>query len=200
MLDENWESKFKSCYYSDRLLDKLHLISSNSNKSIDCNKIKKAIYYAKQYHGNQIRQSGEPYYSHPLEVAYMTADYLFETDIMVTSILHDTIEDTTLTKAHIQLLFDKVIANKVEDLTRIKKEQKISSLKLVQLLLDQKKHDILLIKYFDRMHNMQTIKAKSPAKIKKITDETLEIFLILGEQLKIKPKEQNLLMQLCATA
>ncbi len=48
-----------------------------------------------------MRQSGEPFYSHPIEVAYMISDYLFRTDILVTSILHDTIEDTELTKEKI---------------------------------------------------------------------------------------------------
>jgi len=88
-----WSSKFESCCYSERLLTKLSLINETSKYKIDLLEIKKAIYYAKKYHGTQKRQSGELYYSHPIEVAFNVADHCFKTDILVTSILHDTIED-----------------------------------------------------------------------------------------------------------
>jgi (p)ppGpp synthase/HD superfamily hydrolase len=147
--------------------------------------IKKAIYYAKKYHGEQKRQSGEPYYSHPIEVAYMISDYLFRTDIIVTSILHDTIEDTELTFEMIDSIFGSLVAKQVMDLTRIKEDShKISSAETVELLFKQKKYDLLLIKLFDRLHNMQTIGVKSPEKIKKIVEETLLIFLALAAYLE----------------
>ena len=203
-LDLNtWEFQFKPCYYSKKLLKKLSSVNSTLNKEINVSKVKKAIFFCKKYHGFQIRQSGEPYYSHPLEVAGMVADHCFKTgvlvntDVLVTSILHDTLEDTVLTKEMIAYIFDSKIADNVEDLTRIKDGLKISSLNMVKTLMQQKKHDILLIKYFDRMHNMQTIKVKSVDKIKQITNETLEIFFKLGEQINIEPEKQNLLMQFC---
>lgn len=198
-----WEFQFKTCYYSKRLLKELSSVNSTLNKEININKIKKAIFFCKKYHSFQMRQSGEPYYSHPLEVAGMVADHCFKTgtlvttDLLVTSILHDTLEDTVLTKEMIAYIFDPKIADNVEDLTRIKDGQKISSLNMVKILIQQKKYDILLIKYFDRMHNMQTIKVKSVDKIKQITSETLEIFFNLGEKLNIEPEKQNLLMHLC---
>jgi len=175
-----WETKFKSCCYSERLLTKLLLLNETAKQKIDILEIKKAIYYARKYHGSQKRQSGEPYYSHPLDVAYMVADHRLTTDVLVTCILHDTIEDTVLTKEMITTIFDSSIANQVEDLTRIKKDRKISSAEMVELLWQQKKGELLLIKYFDRLHNMQTISAKSPKKIKQITEETLKEFIILG--------------------
>ncbi|WP_367364745.1 HD domain-containing protein [Candidatus Tisiphia endosymbiont of Nedyus quadrimaculatus] len=94
-----WDnSQYASCQYATRLLDKLCKMNEEVNRSIDIDEVRKAIYYAKKYHGSQMRQSGEPYYSHPIEVAYMISDYLYRTDIIVTSILHDTIEDTKLTE------------------------------------------------------------------------------------------------------
>jgi len=61
-----WETKFKPCCYSERLLTKLLLLNENVQQKIDILEIKKAIYYAKKYHGIQKRESGEPFYSHPL--------------------------------------------------------------------------------------------------------------------------------------
>ena len=82
------------CFYSDKLVNKLKKLNDKLKNRVDIVEIQRAIYYAKKYHGNQMRQSGEPFYSHPIEVAYMISDYLFRTDILVTSILHDTIEDS----------------------------------------------------------------------------------------------------------
>src|SRR5688572_12406173 len=92
-----WQEKFESCIYSDSLLLKIASKNHQANQPVDISEIKKAIYYARKYHGTQSRKSGEPYYSHPLNVAFMIIDYLFKTNVVVVSILHDTLEDTTLT-------------------------------------------------------------------------------------------------------
>ncbi len=200
--DKSWWTKFDSCKYSNRLLDKLLLLNEDKSKEdkIDILKVQKAIYYAKKYHGDQKRQSGEPYYSHPFEVAYMISYYLFRTDIIVTSILHDTIEDTELTFEMIRKLFGEVIAHQVMDLTRITggDGRKISSAEMVGFLFEQKKYDLLLIKQFDRLHNMQSIGAKSPEKIKKITEETIGTFTVLAAFLGIRSIEEELI-QSCTT-
>ena len=64
-----WRSKFELCSYSNRLINKIILLNEVNN-NVDLNEVKKAIYYARKYHGQQKRETGEPYYSHPLEVAY----------------------------------------------------------------------------------------------------------------------------------
>ena len=174
-----WKSKYESCIYSESLLNKIYLQNEKSNHKVDILQIKKAIYYAKKYHGSQKRLSGEPYYSHPLAVAELVVPYCFKTDILVTSILHDTIEDTALTKELIEYIFDANIASKVEDLTRVKFDRKISSAEMIDLLWLQRKN-ILLIKYFDRLHNMQTIKSQPSEKKLKITKETFEKFVSLS--------------------
>ncbi|WP_341750205.1 bifunctional (p)ppGpp synthetase/guanosine-3',5'-bis(diphosphate) 3'-pyrophosphohydrolase [Candidatus Tisiphia endosymbiont of Sialis lutaria] len=101
----DWEAKYVNCKYADRLLSKLMQMNQEVNRPIDIKEVKKAIYYAKKYHGSQMRQSGDPYYSHPIEVAYMVSEYTalnmpkyYRTDMIITSLLHDTIEDTTLTE------------------------------------------------------------------------------------------------------
>ncbi len=196
-----WELKFKSCTYSESLLNKICIQNKISNHKVDILQIKKAIYYAKKYHGSQKRLSGEPYYSHPLTVAELVAPYCFKTDILVTSILHDVIEDTELTKDMLEYIFDANIASKVDDLTRVKIDRKISSAEMVQLLYISKKYNLLLIKMFDRVHNMQTIEAKPKEKLIKSTEETIEFFIIILMQLRhTLPSAielENKLMTLC---
>lgn len=181
----SWQTQLKRCYYTTNLLNKLSLFNKYFVKKVDLVTIKKAILCAQQYHGFQIRQSGELYYSHPLQVAYMVADYNFTTEALVTSILHDTIEDTNITKEIINQLFGIKIANNVEQLTRVKKYCKISSKQLINQLWVQNKTDLLLIKVFDRLHNMQTIQAKTPCDIKKILIETKKYFIPLANNLRL---------------
>lgn len=184
------------CCYSEKLVNKLLRLNEKAKNKIDIIEVKRAIYFAKKYHGDQKRQSGEPYYSHPLEVAYMVADYLLRTDIIITAILHDTIEDTALTQERITMIFGEQVADQVMDLTRIKADCKISSAEMVEILYQEKKYDVLLVKLFDRLHNMQTISTKSPEKIQKIIAETLEKFIIITTYLEI-PLIQNNLVKLC---
>ena len=196
-----WESKYQTCIYSESLLKKIYLQNEISNNKVDLLQIKKAIYYAKKYHGSQKRLSGEPYYTHPLTVAELVAPYCFKTDILVTSILHDTIEDTELTKDLITYIFDSNIASKVDDLTRVKFDRKISSAEMVKLLYISKKYDLLLIKMFDRVHNMQTINYKSLEKSKKTTEETLKSFLTLSAYFRLNTLQnidiEEQITQLC---
>ncbi|WP_341755045.1 HD domain-containing protein [Candidatus Tisiphia endosymbiont of Ptychoptera albimana] len=190
-------SKYAPCQYATRLLDKLRKMNEEVNRPIDINEVKKVIYYAKKYHGSQMRQSGEPYYSHPLEVAYMISDYLFRTDIIVTSILHDTIEDTELTEKMIAYIFGEQVASQVEDLSRNKPHGKISSAETLDILLQQEKYDVALIKLFDRTHNIQTLETKSPEKAKKIIIETLSRFMSLSMYFNTPTIEQNF-AELCS--
>lgn len=180
-----WQSTFKLCPYSERLLEKILLKNSTAEHPVDINEVKKAIYYAKKYHGEQLRKSGEPYYSHPLEVAYRVSDYLFHTNAIVVSILHDTIEDTALTFEMIEAIFGHKVAIQVDDLTRIKTDRKISAAELIENLWFEKKYDLVLIKLFDRLHNMQTIGAMSREKAQKTINETLKYFLVLSEMMNL---------------
>ena len=144
---------------------KLSSLNEQVKSPVDISEITKAIYYARKYHGSQMRQSGEPYYSHPIEVAYLFAEHTvikepkyFRTGLIVTALLHDNIEDTELTKYMIAKIFNEQIADQVYDFTRIKEDgSKISSAKLAIKLWEENKHDVLLIKIFDRLHNANSI-------------------------------------------
>ncbi|QES96273.1 HD domain-containing protein [Orientia tsutsugamushi] len=173
-------------FYSESLLNKLFETNVRFNTEIDLDKVEKAIFYAQKYHGQQKRDTGELYYTHPLEVAYMVADYSFETDTIITAILHDTIEDTTLTKEKIVKVFGRKIAEQVSDLTRIKDNKKISSREMIQTFYRQNKTELLLIKLFDRFHNIQTVSIKPYEKRQEIILETQQEFIPLAEYLKLQ--------------
>jgi len=198
MLEEynHFQAIFEKCKYTDRLLKKLVSLNKEikvKSAQADLDEVRKAIYYSRKFHGNQRRRTGEAYYSHPIEVAYMISDYLPRTDILVTSILHDTIEDTEATTEVIAELFGQQIADQVMDLTRIKDYGKISSAQMVDLLWQEKKYDMLLIKQFDRLHNTQTLYAQSPEKIRKTVEETMVSFVILAMQFEIPELKQALI-------
>lgn len=174
-----WHSKFKACYYSTRLLAKLFLLNKTTPSKIDILEVKKAIYYAKKYHGSQKRQSGEPYYSHPIEVAYIVSDYNFKTDVIVASILHDIIEETEVTVGMILDAFGWRIAKMVDMLTRDKPNgNKLSVEEILNNAYKEKDIEVLLIKLIDRLHNMQTIQFKSQEAKERIALETWKIFLV----------------------
>jgi (p)ppGpp synthase/HD superfamily hydrolase len=178
------------CKYSTRLIEKLQ--SLDIENILDFKLIDKAIYWAKKYHDGQFRKSGEPYYTHPLEVAYLFSEYVgkyelqyYTTDLIITAILHDTIEDTLLTKEMILEGFNESIATKVYDLTRIKVDHKISAGDTLELIYPQNKTDVLYIKIFDRLHNMKTISFMPEAKRNRIVDETIEYFVPLCASLDL---------------
>ncbi len=199
-----WQSKFTPCQYSDKLLNKLNLLNKQVGSPVDISEITKAIYYARKYHGSQMRKSGELYYSHPIEVAYLFAEHVaikepqyFKTDLIVTALLHDTIEDTKLTKDMISKIFNEQIADQVYDLTRVKEDgHKISAGEIIEQLLIEKKYGILLIKQFDRIHNAETLGVKSPEKVKKIIDETIKYFVKISIYYETAEIE-NILTDLC---
>jgi (p)ppGpp synthase/HD superfamily hydrolase len=178
--DIGWESKFELCEYSSKLINLVVSLNMTVVKPVDILEIKKACYYAKEYHGDQKRKSGDPYYSHPIEVAYLFAQYVaqhasqyYTTTLIVVAILHDCLEDTQLTKDMMAIIFNQEVASKVEDLTRIKFNKKITAAESVNFLFLEHKNDILYIKLFDRLHNMRTISAMRPEKQKSIAEETI---------------------------
>ena len=197
----NWQAKFESCQYSDKLINKLLLLNKQAKNPVDIQEVKKAIYYAKKYHADQKRKSGEPYYTHPLEVAYLFAEHVgiqkkqyYSTDLIITAILHDTIEDSDLTKNMIAEIFNQSIASKVEDLTRVKFDKKITAGESLELLYPQNKKDILYVKVFDRLHNMRTIACVAETKKNKIVNETVEYFISLCYVLDLHDVSKELIM------
>ena len=179
------------CYYSSRLLEKLKSLDNKNMLNFEL--INKAIYWAKKYHGDQKRKSGEPYYSHPLELAYMVSDYNLKTDVIVASILHDIIEDTEVTAGMILDNFSWRIAEIVYRLTRDRPDgTKLSVEEILNSAYQLKDKEVLLIKLFDRFHNIKTIQFKSLKSQKNTALETWEMFLVLSASIDIDlEKELN---------
>lgn len=178
--------------YIRKLVDKLEKSNETAKEKVDVELIIKSALYAKEHHGTQQRLSGEPYYSHPIQVASMVADYCFKTEIIITSILHDILEDTEISLDQLTQDFGEKVANNVESLTKFKIDQKLAAKDMVELLYHHKNKDVLLVKLFDRLHNMQTIKFKSQEKQKKIALETLVIFLTISIYLNLNDVEKEL--------
>ncbi|RYE14241.1 MAG: bifunctional (p)ppGpp synthetase/guanosine-3',5'-bis(diphosphate) 3'-pyrophosphohydrolase [Rickettsiales bacterium] len=165
----------QSCSYSTKLLNKLKAL--DSSRVLDFTLINKAICWAKKYHGEQKRKSGELFYTHPLEVAYMLADYNLKTEIIVASILHDIVEDTEVTVGMIVDHFSWRIAEMVDRLTRDRPDgTKLEVESILNNAYQSKDEEILLIKLFDRLHNLYTLDSLVLKKQSDIKLETINLF------------------------
>jgi len=172
-----------SCKYSIRLIEKLKLLDTNG--VLDFGLINKAIYFAKKYHDGQLRKSGEPFYSHPLEVAYMISDYNLKTDVIVASILHDIVEDTAVTLNMILETFGQRVAEMVNRLTRDRPDgTKLSVKEIIRMAYKNGDKEVLLIKIFDRLHNLQNIHFLKADKQIKVAKETLNTVLLAATYLE----------------
>lgn len=167
------------CIYAQNLLNKLKKLD-NATSSLNFPIIEKAIIWAKQYHDGQLRKSGEPFYSHPLEVASMIADYSLKTNPIVGGILHDTVEDTSLTLGMIVDNFSWRIAELVKRVTRAIKPDgtRIKTSELLDDAYNANDTEAVLIKSMDRMHNLLTLEAIDEQKqMENIKETTQEFFL-----------------------
>lgn len=172
-----------SCKYSIRLIEKLKLLDTNG--VLDFGLINKAIYFAKKYHDGQLRKSGEPFYSHPLEVAYMISDYNLKTDVIAASILHDIVEDTAVTLNMILETFGQRVAEMVNRLTRDRPDgKKLSVKEIIRMAYKNGDKEVLLIKIFDRLHNLQNIHFLTADKQIKVAKETLNTVLLAATYLE----------------
>lgn len=166
------------------IYDLLEMVKDYSEEDI---KIIKAAYdYANYLHDGQLRQSGEPYISHPLNVAYILAEMHADSDTLCAALLHDTLEDTDTTKEEITNQFNENIANLVDGVTKISKmnfsskhDQNMANTRKIIISLTSDVR-IIIIKLADRLHNMQTLQFKSEFKQKENALETMEIFVPLA--------------------
>ena len=146
-------------------------------------KITKAYLLANELHKGQKRESGEDYIIHPLNVAYILAQMHVDSDTVCAGLLHDTLEDTNITKEEIENLFNKDIANLVDGVTKISRINFISKEEMnyanTRKIITSIKDDIriIIIKLADRLHNMRTLQYKKPEKQRENALETQEIFV-----------------------
>ncbi len=172
------------------------------NPEFDSKAIEAATEFAKTMHEGQTRASGEPYYTHPLEVARILADMKMDTATLLTAILHDTLEDTPATYKELATKFGKEVAdlvNGVSKLTKIESQtvegkQAENFRKLVLAMSEDIR--VLLVKLADRLHNMRTLGAfNRPDKQRRIARETLDIYAPLAERIgmhKVKEELEDL--------
>ncbi len=152
--------------------------------------INRAYVFSMKAHGSQTRASGDPYYSHPIEVAGILTDLHMDDETIVTAILHDTIEDTLATPAEIRKLFGKNVARLVDGVTKLSKieaqsESQRAAENLRKFLLAMSDDiRVLLVKLADRLHNMRTLHhLKDPEKRRRIARETMDIYAPLAERI-----------------
>ncbi|MFQ5736488.1 MAG: RelA/SpoT family protein [Thermodesulfobacteriota bacterium] len=173
-----------------RLEDILERVAAY-NPSADLDLIKKAYVFSGVVHQGQTRQSGEPYLTHPIEVANILTSLKMDSQSIATGLLHDTVEDTHTTVDRIEELFGPDIAALVDGLTKLsrmtfdRKEDREAENFRKMILAMGKDIRVILIKLADRLHNMRTLGALDPARQKKIARETLDIYAPLANRLGI---------------
>ncbi len=173
----------------------------------DIEKVKSAYLFALKAHGDQVRLSGEPYISHPLSVAIITTRLGMDVPSIIAAMLHDTVEDTTISTETITNEFGETVAELVDgltkiqnvnikseernedgnflDTTRIKQQQQAENIRKM-LLAMSKDIRVIIIKLADRLHNMRTLEFKPEQRRREIALETIEIYAPIAHRLGIR--------------
>ena len=164
--------------------DLINCVASYNIEEVEI--VKKAYEFASMLHEGQTRQSGEPYIIHPVNVAYILAEMQADRDTLCAALLHDTLEDTSITKEEIAANFNPIVANLVDGVSKISKMNFSSKVELnlanTRKIITGVTEDvrIIIIKLADRLHNMRTLQFKSSFKQKENALETMEIFVPLA--------------------
>ena len=155
----------------------------------DVARVEEAFVFSEQCHRGQKRISGEPYITHPLAVAGGLAEWKMDAVAIMAALLHDTIEDTEVTKAELATRFGKPVADLVEGLSKLDRlefasQHEAQAENFRKMLLAMARDiRVILIKLTDRLHNMQTLGSMRPDKRRRIARETLEIYAPIANRL-----------------
>lgn len=185
---------FKAMMRQYELVERVTRYNPDTDEAL----LNKAYVYGMKKHGSQQRASGDPYFSHPLEVAAILTDMKLDDATIAVALLHDTIEDTDATRAEIDKLFGAEIGNLVEGLTKIRRLDLVSKeaaqaenlRKLLLAISDDIR--VLVVKLADRLHNMRTLHYVPPEKRKRIAEETLEIYAPLAGRMGMRDIREEL--------
>ncbi|WP_248927361.1 RelA/SpoT family protein [Paenibacillus hamazuiensis] len=171
----------------EQLLEK----ASGYLKENDLTRIREAYDFAEQAHSGQVRKSGEPYILHPLAVADILVNMQMDTTSIIAALLHDVVEDTTVSLETVREKFGPICAMLVDGLTKLEKikfktkeEHQNENYRKMFVAMAQDIR-VILIKLADRLHNMRTLKHQSEEAQRRIADETLEIFCPIAHRLGI---------------
>jgi GTP diphosphokinase / guanosine-3',5'-bis(diphosphate) 3'-diphosphatase len=170
----------------------------------DVSPIEKAYLFASQYHSGQLRASGDPYMSHPLAVARILAEMRMDVVTIETGLLHDVVEDTSVTTADILKTFGDEVAKCVDGVTKLSKinffsaedRQAESYRKMLLAMVNDIR--VIIVKLADRLHNMRTLGSLSPERRERIARETLEIYAPIAHRLgmgKVRGELEDLSFQ-----
>jgi guanosine-3',5'-bis(diphosphate) 3'-pyrophosphohydrolase len=176
------------------LIERVKAYNPDANEDL----LNRAYVYAMMAHGTQTRASGDPYFSHPLEVAAILTDLKLDDATIVAALLHDTIEDTAATRAEIDEKFGPEIGALVDGLTKLKKldlvtrEAKQAENLRKLLLAIAADVRVLLIKLADRLHNMRTLDFMRPDSRRRTAEETLEIYAPLAGRMGMHELREEL--------
>jgi GTP pyrophosphokinase len=170
----------------------------------DLSAVEKAYRFASQYHAGQMRASGEPYMSHPVAVSKILAGMRMDVVSIETGLLHDVVEDTSVTTADIQKNFGDEVARCVDGVTKLSKinffsaedRQAESYRKMLLAMVNDIR--VIIVKLADRLHNMRTLGSLSPERRERIARETLEIYAPIAHRLgmgKVRGELEDLSFQ-----
>lgn len=200
----NIEKKIKPLSKHVRMIRQYELVERVRvyDPDVDEDLLNRAYVFAMQAHGTQIRDSGDPYFSHPLEVAGILTEMKLDSTAIATALLHDTVEDTFVTLEDVNEKFGPAVAQLVDGVTKLTRiEMQNDSNKQAEnfrklLLAMSEDIRVLLVKLADRLHNMRTLlHITKPEKRLRIAQETLDIYAPLAERIGIE-KIQNELQDL----
>ena len=158
-------------------------------KEVD--RIKRAYLFSEKCHTGQVRQSGDPYITHPLAVANILDDMHMDSESLMAGLLHDVIEDTGVTKGQISRRFGRTVADLVDGVSKLgeiesasRAEQQAESFQKMTLAMSRDIR-VMLVKLADRLHNMRTLGVLSPEKRRRIARETIDIYAPIAQRLGI---------------
>ena len=193
-LDTNFKNNTNHNYYED-IIRKVSDYDSNLKKNV----LIQAVDFSRERHSEQKRDSGDPYFFHPLAVANILADYKLDWVSIITALLHDTVEDGVATRAEIRKLFGAEIARLVDGVTKLSKiEAPHMELREAEnfrkfLLAMSKDIRVLLVKLADRLHNMRTLKyIDSSDRRRRISKETLDVYAPLAARIGMQNMREEL--------
>jgi RelA/SpoT family (p)ppGpp synthetase len=176
------------------LIERVRRYNPKTNEAL----LNRAYVYAMKAHGEQRRASGDPYFSHPIEVAAILTDLKLDDSTIAAALLHDTIEDTAATRTEIDSLFGPDIGALVEGLTKLKRldlvtkeaKQAENLRKLLLAIADDVR--VLLVKLADRLHNMRTLEYMPVEARRRAAEETLEIYAPLAGRMGMHEMREEL--------
>ena len=169
-----------------------------SERTFDAGMIVRAYEFAARMHDGQFRDSGDPYITHPIAVAELTAELMPDTDAVCAALLHDTVEDCGATVEEISKLFNKQIAELVDGLTKLvqipfddKEDEHMENLRKMFLAMSRDIR-VLFVKLCDRLHNMRTLGVRKDEKRRTTALETMHVYAPLAHRLGIQRIKQEL--------